>query len=402
MAKTKVTSRTFKIVNLIRYKSSNPDIIIPPTLIDMTIDVTTKGILSASTVPTSALDRLEKAAREALDVYETTVTDEIKRFEKKFDELKKAGNLAAVEKELPTLNHAIKNALASAEGAATVAVEKRLAKEAKDDSNLKEAQVKLGFKIAVGVISVAKNVAILVGTMGADVTAYLAIAKTIALVSKDCYDYAKGEAKLREQLEKALKAYTKLRATRMQQGVEKLIGSTSGFDFTSPVKSFQTFLTKVKEAGETVLKGRTAAEVAGDFKKFVVASVKTQIDDMEKSRTAYREHTTKTRHKVDGTSAQADKLMKAMKSGSTLKTGVEIGAKYMVIKRNVTAMAKRLEEREAILADFETAMRGMGLEVDDTTFMEKLKALDVTSVGELCSAIYDVAGEIQELVEAVV
>ena len=402
MAKTKVTTCKFTIIDLVRYKSTNKDIVIPPTRIDMTIDVTTKGILSASSVPSAAMDRLETAARDALDVYETTITNEIKKFETRFEALKKAGQLDDIEKELPTLNHAIKNALVTAGGAANAAVEKRLTKEIKDDANLKEAQIKLGFKIVVGVVSVSKNIASLVATMGADVKAYIDIAKTVYTVGKDLYEYNKGEAKLRDQLEKALKAYLKLRATRMSQGVEKLLGATAGFDFTSPKKSFETFLTKVKDAGETVLKGRTAAEVAGDFKKFVVASVKAEINDMEKSRVAYREHVTKTRHKVDGISVEADKLMKAMKAGSSLKEGVAIGAKYMGIKRSVTAMAKKLEDRESVLTEFEGIMKDMGLEVDDTTFMEKLKKLDATSIMELCNAVVEIAGEIQGLVEAVV
>jgi hypothetical protein len=401
MAKTKVTTRKFTIIDLVRYKPSNPDIIVDPTRIDITIDVTTKGILSASTVPSAALDRLEKAARDALDVYETTITDEIKRFEKKFENLKKVGDLEEIEKQLPTLNHAIKNALASAEGAALAAVEKRLVKEAKDDSNLKEAQVKLAFKVVVGLISVSKNIATLVASAGADIKAYIDIAKTVYKVGKELYDYNKGEAKLREALEKALKAYLKLRATRMSQGVEKLLGATDGFDFTSPKKSFVLFVSRVKDAGETVLKGRTASEVATDLRKFVVASVKADMNKMEDCRVAYREHVTKTRHKVDDTSAQADKLMKAMKSGTSLKDGVAIGAKYMSIKRSVTAMAGKLEDREKVLLDFEGIMMDMGLEVDDTPFLQKLKQLDPTSIADLCTAVQDFAGEIKDLIEAV-
>ena len=405
MAKTKVTTRKFYVVDLVRYKPKTKYLVIDPTRVDIQIDVTTKGILSASDVPTSAMDRLEKAAREALDGYEKTIGSEVERLEIKIQTMIDSGDpkeMDAATKLIQGVNVSIKNALASAEGAAKKAVEDRLKAEIQGDKNLKEAQVKLGFKIAVGVVGVSTQIAALVASHGADIHAYYSIAKTVYEVGKEIYEYNKGEVKLRQDLDVAIKAFISLRGNTLMQAAARQMVDTSGLTITKPVEALKEIVGRVQKAGAEALKGRDAKAVLVEVMDFTVKAIKSQMADVEKARTAYRNHVVKTRQKVDTMSAGADKLMKAMKSATNLKDGVKIGAKCMAVKSGVTAMAKKLEEREAYLTEMQDLMKGNGLTIDDRTALQKIKELDVATILTEGKMLYDAAMEVKDLIEAFV
>lgn len=405
MAKTKVTTHKFYIVDLVRYKPKTKYLTIDPTRVDIQIDVTTKGILSASEVPSAAMQRLEKAAREALDVYELTIGSEVERLETKIQGLIDTGDpkqIEAADKLIQGVNVSIKNALGSAQGAALKAIELRLAKEAQGDKNLKEAQVKLGFKIGVGLVTIATNVSTLVATMGADVHAYYKIAKTVYDVGKEIYEYNKGEAKLNKELMDAIKVFINLRGSTIMQAAERQMVNTSGLTITKPVEAMKEIVGRVQTAGKEVTKGRDAKSVLLEVMDFVVKGIKAYMADVEKARVAYRNHTVKTRHKVDALSLDADKLMKAMKAATNLKDGVKIGAKCMALKGQVSAMAKKLEEREKFLEEMQDLMKGNGLTIDDRTALQKIKELDVMTMLSEGKALYDAAMEVKDLIEAFV
>jgi hypothetical protein len=137
---------------------------------------------------------------------------------------------------------------------------------------------------------------------------------------------------------------------------------------------------------------------------FSVKKIKSNLADVEKARVAYREHTTKTRHRADKLGASADKLMKAMKSNRTLKEGVKIGAKCMDLKRAGSAMNKKLAEREAFLVEIQEVMKGNGLEIDDRTTIQKIKELEKLTILEegkgVLDAIKDIKGLVDNVVEA--
>ena len=405
MAKTKVTSRKFYVVDLVRYKPKTKYLVIDPTRVDIQIDVTTKGIISASEVPSSAMDRLEKAARDALDGYEKTIGSEVERLEIKIQTMIDSGDpkeMDAATKLIQGVNVSIKNALASAEGAAKKAVEDRLKAEIQGDKNLKEAQVKLGFKIAVGVVGVSTQIAALVASHGADIHAYYSIAKTVYEVGKEIYEYNKGEVKLRQDLDVAIKAFISLRGNTLMQAAARQMVDTSGLTITKPVEALKEIVGRVQKAGAEALKGRDAKAVLVEVMDFTVKAIKSQMADVEKARTAYRNHVVKTREKVDTMSVAADKLMKAMKSATNLKDGVKIGAKCMAVKSGVTAMAKKLEEREAYLTDMQDLMKGNGLTIDDRTALQKIKELDVATILTEGKMLYDAAMEVKDLIEAFV
>jgi hypothetical protein len=403
MAKTKVSTHKFYIVDLVRYKPTTKYITIDPTRVDIQIDITTKGILSASEVPSAAFARLEKAAREALDTYEKVIGSEVERLEKKIQTMVDSGDpqeIAKAEKLAQGVNVSVKNALASAEGAAMKAVDERLKKEIQLDKNLKEAQLKLGFKIVVGAVRVTTNIATLVSTMGADVHAYYVIAKTCYEVGKEIYEYNKGEEKLRKELDAAIKTFIDLRGTTIMQAATRQMVDTSGLSVSKPVEAIKDIMGRVQAGGAELLKGRDAKGVLTEVMDFVVKGIKSQLADVEKCRVAYRNHTAKTIKKVDGLSTEADKLMKAMKAATNLKDGVKIGAKTMAMKRSVTAMAKKLEDREKFLEEMQDLMKGNGLSIDDRTALQKIKDIDLGTILSEGKEIFDAASEVKDLIEA--
>lgn len=402
---TLTTKRKFTIVDLVRYKPMRPDLVVPATRIDMEIEVETKGLIKASPVPTAAMERLENAARAALDKYEKTITEVIKPFDETLTKYLIVEDLPEVQKMLakvPDLNMSVKNALATAKAAAEEAVKERLAVEAKADTNLKESKFKLAYHAVVGIITVSGNIAKLVGSGGLDLKSYVNIGKTLVTNSMDLYNFFKGEEKKREDLEKATKAYLELRTNGLQLEIEKVGVAKDGFEFTSPIKSFKKLFEAVKGAGENLLKGRTALQVVEEVKNNLVAQVKAKLNDMEKSRVNYRDHVTKTRHKVDACSKEADKLMQLMKTATTLKIGVAFGAQYMQQKQRVTVLALKLDDREKVLQEFEGLMKDFGLTVDDTPFIEKLKRLDPASLKDVMEGVKMFADEVKEFVEALV
>lgn len=126
MAKKTVTTHKFYVVDLVRKKPATQYIEIPKYRVDVDIEVTTKGVLKApAPVPSTALKRLEDAARAELERYEDVIAAEAKRLDAKVVELmqqpSKSG-LAEANKMIATTNSMINKALASAEGAAQKAI----------------------------------------------------------------------------------------------------------------------------------------------------------------------------------------------------------------------------------------------------------------------------------------
>ncbi len=157
MAKTKVTRHDFSIIDLVRDKPKTSYIEIPACRVDVHIEVTTTGLISASSVPSAALKRLENAARDALDDYEKVIGSEAQRLDARSVELMRSpskDSQAEAQRLVQGVDASIRKALASAEGAAMQAVEKRLKAEAQGDRNLKDARVRTGIKVAGAVISV--------------------------------------------------------------------------------------------------------------------------------------------------------------------------------------------------------------------------------------------------------
>jgi len=404
MAKKKITTHKFYVVDLVRRKPATTYIEIPVYRVDITIDVTTTGLFSASAVPSAALKRLEDAARGELERYEDVIASEAARLDKKIGQLMETPTPKAqdeAERLIQGVNASIKNALASAEGAAMKAVEARLKKEIQADKNLSEARVKTTLKVTLGIIKISGSVAKLVGTLGSDVTSYVTIVSEVVTLGLEINQQIKNEEKLRKDLYAGVQAYITLRGTTIMQAAQRQLTDTSGIEISRPIDAIKTIAGKVKTAGTEVSKSKDAKTVANEVMDFVIKGVKSKLNDAEKARTAYREHTTKTRHKTDSLSAKADKMQVALKKAKNLKEGVKLGAEMMGVKRAISALAVKLVAREKFLDEMQSLMKLNGLEIDDRTAIQKIQALDKLTIasegGELVSALSTIRGTIQEL-----
>ncbi|MDB5819010.1 MAG: hypothetical protein JWQ11_2650 [Rhizobacter sp.] len=404
MAKTKVTTHKFYVVDLVRNKPKTQFIEIPAYRVDVQLDVTTTGILSASEVPSSAMKRLEVTARGVLEDYEKIIASEAAKLDAKIAKMAAeptAKSKAEAEALTQGVNQSIKNALASANGAIDKAVEAQLKKEAQGDKNLKEARVRTAIKVGGAVISIGTAVARLVPTMGADVSAWLQIAKTAAAMGAEIAQQVKNEAKLRSDLDGAVQAYITLRGTTLMQAAKRQGVDTSGIDIKKPLEAIAAIAGKISAAGAEITKGRSKVEIAKEVMEFAVKGIKAKLSDAEAARVFYRNYTVRTREKVDSLGGQADALMKKVKSATTLKDGVKIGAACMAVKREVTTMAAKLVDREKYLDEMQRLMTGNGLTIDDRTTLDKLKALDKMTIGETGKELYSNIKAVYELVSAV-
>jgi hypothetical protein len=401
MAKTKTTTHKFYVVDLVRNKPKTQFIEIPAYRVDVQIDVTTTGILSAADVPSAAMKRLEDAARVALQRYEDVIAAEAGRLDAKIVGLMATPSEKAQSEALALIqgvNQSIRNALASAQGAADKVVDERLKKEAQGDKNLKEARVRTAVKVGGAVISISTAVAKLVATMGADVSSYLAIGKTLVTMGLEINQQIKNEEKLRKDLVDGVQAYISLRGTTLKQAATRQGVDMSGVDISHPLDAIKKIALKVKAGGAEVLKGRDAQGVATEVMDFVVKGIKSKMSDAEKARILYRNHTAKTRERTDALSLKADDLMKATKASKTLKDGVKLGAQCMALKREVSGLATKLTERERFLDEMQRLMQGNGLTIDDRTTIDKLKELDKTT---LASSAQEIASNIKSIYELV-
>jgi hypothetical protein len=398
MPKTAIAKRTFKIVDLVRKRDTFEYIQIPKFPVEVKIEVTTSATVGTpKPAPSSVLDRLEETARAKLEGYEDIITEECAKIEKKIGDLMKHPTADAqdqAEKMAQTATAMVKKALDSAEGAADKAVADRLKKESQGDNLLTEARVKTVVSVTTGVISVGANVAKLVATMGADVTSYLSIAKTLVSLGLELKQQLKGEETMRKDLKDGVEAFLDTRTSTIMQALKRQnLTSTSGIP-KNPKKAVEFIANGVVAAGQEVSKGRSAKDVAAEVMDFVVKGVKGKLNDAESARVAYRNHTVKMRHNVDGVSSNADELEKAMKSAKNLKDGVKIGAECMKLKGKVRGLAGGLKDAESYLNEMQEIMKGGGLECDDSTVIQKLKALDVPTI---LSEGKEVAGMIDDI-----
>ncbi len=401
MAKTTTTVKKVDIVDLIRKRKSFPLLDIPAVRVCVLIEVTTTALLTAPpSAPSAKMARLEAVARAKFDEYENTITSECERFSKKIEALLKQGNRKDAETVAAQVNASVKNALQSADAAASKAVEDAKKKESQGDKLLTEARVKTTVKVVFSGISLAANVVTLAGTAGADVTAYLSIAKTLVSLGLEINQQIKGEDKLRKDLIDGMKTYLDLRASSVMQAAKRFglvdMNGLPGFPGI-----FKALADRIGDTASEVTKGKDKTAIAKELADFTVKMIGAKFNDVEKARQMYRNHIAKTRQSIDTASTSADKMMAATKAAKTLKEGVKIGAECMRAKGTVRRMAGVLDERLGFLASIESIMKGFGLACDDRTVIDKIKALDkgtllsegvdlasnLSSVYSLCSSI---------------
>lgn len=385
MAKTKITTREIKIVDLFRTAKDLAYIEVPKTPVKIEIQVETKGIFSADEVPSTKMDRLESVAMEVFEHYEKIITSEAEILNRKVADLMKhpsAESLKKAEEMVKLTQLSIKNAIASVEGAALGAVGKRLNEEKKKLSLLNEAKVKLGVKLTFSGLKIGASVARLVASHGADVSSYKTIAKEVFSVAQEIQQQLKNEDALRKDLDKAVATYLELRSTSISKALEKngLSKIPSKKDNEQPLEYVKKVLDSAKKSTKDISGDKPTVEVLKAVLKHAESAFKAKQNDAEKARKAYREHTTKTMVKADEFGLKADKLSKAMKSATNLKDGVKIGAVCMQIKSKASAMNKKLKERETYLAAIQSTLTDNGFTIDDKTIIQKIKDLDAATI----------------------
>lgn len=384
------TKRSFYIVDLIRDRKQFQNLDIPPIRVNITIEV-------EADVPKAKMDRLEKAARTKLEDYESVVTKEADKFNRQIEGLLKDNKLKEAIAVADQANHAIKNALSSAQGAALAAVETVKKQEAQGDKLLTQARVKVVVTFVIGAVKVATNVARIGASHGGDVHAWLSLAKELYKLGKEIQQQLKDEQQLKDDLVSAIGKYLQLRSTTVASFATKngLTGKLPGFP------EVITFVASgVLETAKDTFKGKNAQAVAQDVFKFVVAGVKGPAEKVEKARQAYREQTTKMRQHVDKVSGQGDKLFAEMKKAQTLKEGVKIGAECMQLRAKATRLGKELEAAVAFLNAAQTTMQQFGLTVNDETILDKIARFDIKTIVSEGAGIVEGAKAIYELVDA--
>jgi hypothetical protein len=402
MAKTTTAKRTFKIVDLIRQRDSFEYIEVPKFPVEVDIEVTTSRLLrTPEPAPSAVFDRLEGVARAKLEEYEKIITEELVKIEGKIGKLLEDPGPDAqkkAEQMVEAATASVKKALASAEPAAQEAIEKRLEKEKQGDKLLTEARVKTAVKVTFGVISLGANAAKLAATSGADVTSYLSMAKTLLELGLEIKQQLKGEDTLRKDLKAGVNAFLESRENVIMQAFKRQNLTSTGSIPKNPKKALEFIAKGVSEAGNEVSKGRSSGDVFEEVVDFVVKGVNSKLKDAENARVAYRNHTAKMRQKVDSASSKADTLAKAMKAAKGLKDGVKIGAECMTMKSSVRRMSDALADAEGFLDEMQEVMKGGGLECDDSTILQKLKRIEISTIASEGS---DLAGNIKTVYDLV-
>ncbi|MFY0312231.1 hypothetical protein ACFMBG_20310 [Leisingera sp. D0M16] len=406
MAKTTTVKHKFYVVDLVRSKPKLNYIEIPKYRVDVELEVTTKGTMKKpDPAPSTKLKRLEEAGMAELERYEKVITEEAVKLDAKVGKLMETPGAAAqkeAEKMIQATNASIKNALDSAEGAAHKAIEARLKKEAQGDKLLKEARVKTTLKVGLGTIKIAGSVAKLVATSGADVTSYKTIVVEVVKLGMEINQQLKNEAKLRKDLYTGIQAYITLRGTVLMQAAERQgITDTKGISVKKPIEAIKKLTAKALAMGDEVTKGKDAKSIAKNLLDATVKGISAKVNDAEKARKAYREHTTKTRNKTDSLGVSADKLMKKVRASKTLKEGVKLGAECMTLKRAASELAAKLKDREQYLEEMQALMEGNGMKVDDQTTIQKLKALDKKTIASEASTLMGAIKTVKSLVDNV-
>jgi len=405
MPKTTTAKRTFKIVDLIRQRDTFQYIEVPKFPVEVVIEVTTTGLIrTPEPAPSAVFDRLEGVARDKLEEYEKIITEELGKIETKIGKLLQQpgpDTQKEAEEMVEAATASVKKALASAEPAAQKAIEQRLEKEKQGDKLLTEARVKTGLKVTFGVISLGADAAKLAATSGADVTSYLSIAKTLLDFGLEIKQQLKGEETLCKDLKEGVTAFLESRENVITQALKRQKLTGMGSIPKNPKKAIEFIAKGISAAGQEVTKGRDADAILKDVLDFVGKGINAKINDAEKSRVAYRNHTAKMRHNVDAVSAKADVLAKAMKGAKGLNEGVKVGAECMNVKASVRRMAAALDKAEAFLQEMQEVMKGGGLECDDSTIFQKLKAIDISTIASEGAGLVSNIKTIYELVSNV-
>ena len=305
----------------------------------VTVNVT---LTAKQDVPSSKFDRCVSAAEAKIAEYQKIIQGEVNTLEGKIKAAQQKGDVKAMEAMADSTSQSVLKAGRSLQGAVETAVEATLKKEAQGDQNLLEARIAVGVNLTFKGISIASNVARIGVSHGADILAWKGLIMDIVDVVGIIQDLCKGENTLRQELLLAIGKYCTDKQRRVIE--EQKAAASKKAKFTLVTKDVYRWF-------------------------------KPEADKAEAARKKYRNKVTDIRHDVDNFFGKVDKLAAAVKKAPTLKQGVAIGAKLMVMKRAGKGMVDALAKAQTFADDMAMLLTEAGVKVDDNTFVQRIKSL---------------------------
>lgn len=307
--------------------------------------------------PSQAVKRMDKIATKVLDNYEKVCHDTIVKMDNKITgivgkakaskdpatEVPKAE--AEAQKITERTTAMVKKAAASVQGAIEEQVKKELAKEKNFAELLTEYKAKVVYNIGKQTISVTINVVRLVGTGGADVSAWKGLVTSAISIGKIVKDASKGETSVRKDMDKAIADHTK---NLWKEDAYKK-------------KDKKTLKDRAKHYWQKHKK--TAEKAAAKLKRYDV-----YIGGLYKD-------INKAGNEVDASWKKLDKQIAAMKGGfnnpKAKKAVASMGPAILEMKKNVNAMGDLLEDKMAYADDMAMLLTEQGVAVDRDSFQKK-------------------------------
>ena len=333
------------------------------TKINVEVEIETKAPNSAKT------DRWTKVAEAEMTRYREVIEDTVEKVTKKWESGKEPVPLSERKKEAETLGKSVEKAIASMEAAIETAVKDQIKREAQGDKNLLEARIAVAAKGTFKVIAIGKDVAELAVSGGANVKAWYSLAKDIYTLAKLINDQCKDEPALREDLLKAIGTYCSTKQRRFDEE---------------------------KKADDWKAKAKLKIKEIWTSQKSLAAKCETQ-------RKQYRNEVTVLIQHVDKLGGKRDDLQAEMKKTAKLDAdGIKAGKRLVDLGSSIKTMNTLILKSQDFVDDMAFLLTENGIEVDDRTAMQKLKALDdLGSIKTAAKEIYTAATDLQTIIEAI-
>ncbi len=307
--------------------------------------------------PSAAVKRMDKIATAVLDRYEnvcyktivdmdakiTGIVGKAKASKNAATELPKAE--AEAQKMADRTIAMVKKAAAAVQGAIESEVQKALAKEKNFAELLVEYKVKVVYNIGKETVSVTINVLRLVGTGGADLSAWKGLVTSAVAIGKVVKDASKGEKSVRKDMDGAIADHTKnlWKEDAYKKKDKKTLKDRAKHYWQKHKKTGEKAAAKLK---------RYDVYIGGLFKDINKAG-----DD------------------VDASWKKLDKQIAAMPGGfnnpKAKKAVASMGPAILGMKKNLKAMGVMLEEKMAYADDMAMLLTEQGVAVDRDSFQKK-------------------------------
>jgi hypothetical protein len=229
---------------------------------------------------------------------------------------------------------------------------------------LQEYKAKVVYNIGKETIKIAINVTRLVGSAGADVSAWKGLVQSVVSIGKTVVDATKKEKAIRGELDSAIADHTK---NLWKEDVYKK-------------KDKKTLKDRAKHLWQKHKK--TGEKAAAKLKRYdvYVGSVLKDINDSSvKVETSWK--------RLDKQVAKAEGGFNNPKAKKLI---AQLGPKILEMKKNVRLMGEVLENKMAYADDMANLLGMQGVELDRDSFQKKWR--DGRATKDLLSVAKDVAG----------